>query len=76
MTPPSRPIPPVPRGRRLPALDPRPEDEPVEAVVALGSNLGDTAATIDDAVRAIRRLPLVDGHAEAWRAESAPSLHS
>ena len=60
MTPPSRPIPPVPRGRRLPALDPRPEDEPVEAVVALGSNLGDTAATIDDAVRAIRRLPLVE----------------
>ncbi|MBS1906121.1 MAG: 2-amino-4-hydroxy-6-hydroxymethyldihydropteridine diphosphokinase [Actinobacteria bacterium] len=60
MTPPIRPIPPVPRGRSLPALDPRPEQDPVEAVVALGSNLGDTAATIDDAVRAIRRLPLVD----------------
>ncbi|UXW86390.1 2-amino-4-hydroxy-6-hydroxymethyldihydropteridine diphosphokinase [Microbacterium azadirachtae] len=60
MTPPSRPLPPVPRGRRLPALDPRPEEEPVEAVVALGSNLGDTAGTIDEAVRAIRRLPLVD----------------
>ncbi|MBS1699019.1 MAG: 2-amino-4-hydroxy-6-hydroxymethyldihydropteridine diphosphokinase [Actinobacteria bacterium] len=57
---PIRPLPPVPRGRRLPALDPRPEDEPLEAVVALGSNLGDTTATIDRAVRAIRRLPLVD----------------
>ncbi|MBS1673610.1 MAG: 2-amino-4-hydroxy-6-hydroxymethyldihydropteridine diphosphokinase [Actinobacteria bacterium] len=50
----------MPRGRRLPAIDPRPEAEPVHAVVALGSNLGDTSATIDDAVRAIRRLPLVD----------------
>lgn len=47
---PIRPLPPVPR----------PEDEPLEAVVALGSNLGDTTATIDRAVRAIRRLPLVD----------------
>ncbi|GAB6856389.1 2-amino-4-hydroxy-6-hydroxymethyldihydropteridine diphosphokinase [Microbacterium xylanilyticum] len=60
MTPPIRPIPPVPRGGRLPALDPRPEEAPVQAVVALGSNLGDTAATIEEAVRAIRRLPLVD----------------
>ncbi|OZB89786.1 MAG: hypothetical protein B7X41_00965, partial [Microbacterium sp. 14-71-5] len=57
---PTHPIPPVPRGRRLPAIDPRPEEEPVEAVVALGSNLGDTTATIEDAVQAIRRLPLVD----------------
>lgn len=57
---PIHPIPPVPRGRRLPVLDPRPGDEPVQAVVALGSNLGDTTATIDEAVRAIRRLPLVD----------------
>ena len=55
-----RPTPPVPRGRRLPVLVPRPEEEPVHAVVALGSNLGDTAATIDEAVQAIRRLPLVD----------------
>jgi 2-amino-4-hydroxy-6-hydroxymethyldihydropteridine diphosphokinase len=60
MTPPLHPLPPVPRGRRLPGLDPRPEGAPVEAVVALGSNLGDTEATIDAAVRAIRRLPLVD----------------
>ncbi|MDQ4215185.1 2-amino-4-hydroxy-6-hydroxymethyldihydropteridine diphosphokinase [Microbacterium capsulatum] len=57
---PIHPLPPVPRGRRLPTLDPRPEDEPVQAVVALGSNLGDTAATIAEAVAAIRRLPLVD----------------
>jgi len=57
---PTHPIPPVPRGRRFPVIDPRPEEEPVEAVVALGSNLGDTTSTIDEAVRAIRRLPLVD----------------
>ncbi|WP_067250436.1 2-amino-4-hydroxy-6-hydroxymethyldihydropteridine diphosphokinase [Microbacterium resistens] len=43
----------------MPAPDPRPSREPVRAVVALGSNLGDRAATIDDAVAAIRRLPLV-----------------
>ncbi|WP_295012591.1 2-amino-4-hydroxy-6-hydroxymethyldihydropteridine diphosphokinase [uncultured Microbacterium sp.] len=55
---PIRPIP--PRGKSLPAIDPRPADAPVEAVVALGSNLGDTDATIDTAVREIRRLPLVD----------------
>jgi 2-amino-4-hydroxy-6-hydroxymethyldihydropteridine diphosphokinase len=60
VTPPIRPLPPVPRGHRLPVLDPRPETEPVAAVVALGSNLGDTSATIDAAVQAIRRLPLVD----------------
>ena len=60
MTPPIHPIPPVPRGRRLPAIDPRPEPDPVEAVVALGANLGDTAGVIDAAVRAIRRLPLID----------------
>ncbi|MGN8027180.1 2-amino-4-hydroxy-6-hydroxymethyldihydropteridine diphosphokinase [Microbacterium sp. 22242] len=58
MTPPIRPIP--PRGHRLPAIDPRPEEEAVPAVVALGSNLGDSAATIAEAVQAIRRLPLVD----------------
>lgn len=60
MTPPVRPIPPVPRGHRLPVPDPRPGDAPVRAVVALGANLGDTTATIEAAVRAIRRLPLVD----------------
>jgi len=34
--------------------------EPAVAVVALGSNLGDRAATFDAAVRELRRLPLVD----------------
>ncbi|MBU4464896.1 MAG: 2-amino-4-hydroxy-6-hydroxymethyldihydropteridine diphosphokinase [Actinobacteria bacterium] len=33
---------------------------PVVAVVALGANLGDRAATLDGAVRELRRLPLVD----------------
>ena len=47
-------------GRALPPLDPRPAPEPVQAVVALGSNLGDRAATLDEAVSALRRLPLVD----------------
>lgn len=47
-------------GRTLPPLDPRPGHEPVRAVVALGSNLGDRAVTLEEAVAAIRRLPLVD----------------
>ena len=34
--------------------------EPMVAVVALGANLGDRAATIEAAVRDIARLPLVD----------------
>ena len=33
---------------------------PVEAVVALGANLGDRAATLSAAVGELRRLPLVD----------------
>ena len=33
---------------------------PVEAVVALGSNLGDRAATLNEAATELRRLPLVD----------------
>ena len=33
---------------------------PVEAVVALGANLGDRAATLTSAIDALRRLPLVD----------------
>ncbi|NYD53729.1 2-amino-4-hydroxy-6-hydroxymethyldihydropteridine diphosphokinase [Microbacterium pseudoresistens] len=41
--------------------DPRPGREPVDAVVALGANLGDRAGTIEAAADAIRRLPLVDG---------------
>ncbi|WP_345752280.1 2-amino-4-hydroxy-6-hydroxymethyldihydropteridine diphosphokinase [Microbacterium rhizophilus] len=32
----------------------------VTAVVALGANLGDRAATLEDAVAELRRLPLVD----------------
>lgn len=35
-------------------------DAPATAVVALGANLGDRAATLDAAVEALRRLPLVD----------------
>ena len=48
-------------GRKFPAHDPRPGREAVDAVVALGSNLGDREETIDEAVAAIARLPLVDG---------------
>lgn len=33
---------------------------PVRAVVALGANLGDRAATLAEAVEELRRLPLVD----------------
>lgn len=55
-----RPIPPVPRGRTLPPMDPRPARAPVVAVVALGSNVGDGRRTLDEAVDALRRLPLVD----------------
>lgn len=57
---PGRPIPPIPPSRPLPPLDPRPGREPVDAVVAIGANLGDAAQTVADAVAAIRRLPLVD----------------
>ncbi|MDR6866564.1 2-amino-4-hydroxy-6-hydroxymethyldihydropteridine diphosphokinase [Microbacterium resistens] len=60
MTSPRHPIPPVPPGRRLPRPDPRPGREAVQAVVALGSNLGEREGTIAEAVAAIRRLPLVD----------------
>ncbi|MBA8817693.1 2-amino-4-hydroxy-6-hydroxymethyldihydropteridine diphosphokinase [Microbacterium halimionae] len=35
--------------------------EPVAAVVALGANLGDRAATMESAVQALRALPLVTG---------------
>ena len=48
---------------RMPPLanaDPRPGREPVTAVVALGSNLGDRHETIRRAVERIARLPLVD----------------
>src|SRR5690606_5588163 len=49
--------------RRL--TDPIPERpsaprEAVTAVVALGANLGDRAATLEAAVRELTRLPLVD----------------
>ncbi|GAA3635554.1 hypothetical protein GCM10022200_18590 [Microbacterium awajiense] len=48
---------------RRPPLDPvepRAHRAPTDAVVALGSNLGDRKATFDDAVEEMRRLPLVD----------------
>ena len=38
----------------------RADRPPVQAVVALGANLGDRAATLDAAVAELRRLPLVD----------------
>ena len=38
----------------------RADRPPVRAVVALGANLGDRAATLDAAVAELRRLPLVD----------------
>ncbi len=38
----------------------KPDRETAVAVVALGSNLGDRGATLEDAVREIARLPLVD----------------
>ncbi|WP_458040364.1 MULTISPECIES: 2-amino-4-hydroxy-6-hydroxymethyldihydropteridine diphosphokinase [Bacteria] len=44
----------------LPPRDARPENETTVAVVALGSNLGDRGTTLEDAVREIARLPLVD----------------
>ena len=39
---------------------PRPDRAPVDAVVALGANLGHRAATMSAAIEALRRLPLVD----------------
>ena len=44
----------------IPPRDPQPARETTVAVVALGSNLGDRGATLEDAVRQIARLPLVD----------------
>lgn len=41
-------------------VDPRPGRDLVTAVVALGANLGDRAATIRRAAERISRLPLVD----------------
>ncbi|MBN9182981.1 2-amino-4-hydroxy-6-hydroxymethyldihydropteridine diphosphokinase [Microbacterium sp.] len=40
--------------------DTAPEGAPVRAVVALGANLGDRATTLDAAVAALRRVPLVE----------------
>lgn len=46
---------------RKPSIDlDRPEKAPVEAVIALGANLGDRAATLAAAVEELRRLPLVE----------------
>ncbi len=44
----------------LPPQDPRPGKEAVEAVIALGSNLGDRRASVTRAAERIGRLPLVD----------------
>ncbi|WP_100812268.1 MULTISPECIES: 2-amino-4-hydroxy-6-hydroxymethyldihydropteridine diphosphokinase [unclassified Microbacterium] len=44
----------------LPPREAKPDHETTVAVVALGSNLGDRGATLEDAVREIARLPLVD----------------
>jgi len=44
--------------------------DPVVAVVALGANLGDRAATLDAAVTALRALPLVDAVVTATPVES------
>lgn len=48
----------------------RMERPPVTAVVALGANLGNRAATLEAAVADLRRLPLVD------RVESSPPRES
>jgi len=40
---------------------PRTRHAPVDAVVALGANLGDRAATMTAAIAELGRLPLVDG---------------
>ena len=44
----------------IPQTDPRPGRDPLTAVIALGSNLGDRVATIHRAIERISRLPLVD----------------
>ncbi|MCK3768688.1 2-amino-4-hydroxy-6-hydroxymethyldihydropteridine diphosphokinase [Microbacterium aerolatum] len=44
----------------MPAPDPRPGRDAVEAVIAFGANLGDRAETIRQAAARIARLPLVD----------------
>lgn len=49
--------------RRFPPLPPPPREsprEPVEAVIALGANLGDREATLRAAQAEIARLPLTD----------------
>ena len=40
--------------------DPRPGREPEQAVIALGSNLGDRGEALQQAAERLRRLPLVD----------------
>lgn len=51
----------IPRLPRKPSIEvDRPHRAPVEAVVALGANLGDRASTLAAAVEDLRRLPLVD----------------
>lgn len=44
----------------LPPREEKPDREVTVAVVALGSNLGDRGATLEEAVHEIARLPLVD----------------
>lgn len=44
----------------IPAPDPRPSREAVDAVIAIGANLGDRRTTVEAAADRIARLPLVD----------------
>lgn len=44
----------------MPAPDPRPGRDAVEAVIAFGANLGDRTETIRQAAARIARLPLID----------------
>jgi len=47
------------------------ERPPVRAVVALGANLGDRAATLNAALADLQALPLVDGvRASGWSSRS------
>lgn len=46
--------------------------EPVRAVVALGSNLGDSANILDEAIDAFRQAPNIEVTAVSPRAKTAP----
>lgn len=46
--------------------------KPVRSVIALGSNLGDSAGILDDAVEAFRKAPDIEVIAVSPRAKTAP----